>query len=56
LCDPFHRAQYRHTDLPDFLIPCRDQENCQDRSDEHRIKYSHGERVLETLTITVTKG
>ncbi|CAF4422869.1 unnamed protein product [Rotaria sp. Silwood2] len=56
LCDPFHRAQYRHTDLPYFLIPCRDQENCQDRSDEHRIKYSHGERVLETLTITVTKA
>ncbi|CAF1353937.1 unnamed protein product [Adineta steineri] len=46
LGDPYHRAEYRHTDLPDFLFPCRDQTHCAQRSAEHhRIKYSHGEQV-----------
>ncbi|CAF1391284.1 unnamed protein product [Adineta steineri] len=46
LGDPYHRAEYRHTDLPDFLFPCRDQTHCTQRSAEHhRIKYSHGEQV-----------
>ncbi|CAF4245688.1 unnamed protein product [Rotaria sp. Silwood2] len=50
LCNPIHRAEYRHTGWPDFLIPCRDQEKCRNRSDQHRIKYSHGERVIETIS------
>ena len=45
LDDPYHRAKYRHTDLPDFLIPCRDQTTCRDRSSKHRIKYSHGQKI-----------
>jgi hypothetical protein len=45
--DPSHRAQYRHKDLPDFLVPCREQKKCSDRSDEHLLKYSHGEQVYE---------
>ena len=44
--DPIHRAQYRHTNLPDYLIPCRFQEKCKIISKEdHRIKYFHGEKV-----------
>ena len=44
--DPIHRAQYRHTNLPDYLIPCRFQEKCTSKSkEEHRIKYFHGEKV-----------
>jgi hypothetical protein len=46
LTDPFHRAEYRHTDQPDFLVPCRNQNKCSDKSNEHRIKYSHGEQVF----------
>jgi len=46
LADAFHRAEYRHTDLPDFLVPCRNQNKCPDKSDEHRMKYSHGEQVF----------
>ncbi|CAF3290539.1 unnamed protein product [Rotaria sp. Silwood2] len=45
LDDASHRAAYRHTDFPDFLVPCRDQRACQNRSTEHRMKYSHGENV-----------
>jgi hypothetical protein len=48
LDDPLHRAAYRHTDLPDFLIPCRDKAVCRDKSSKHRIKYSHGEQVYKT--------
>ncbi|CAF0743165.1 unnamed protein product [Adineta steineri] len=48
LNDPIHRAKYRHTDLPDFLIPCQLQNQCKDKSDKHRIKYSHGEQVFES--------
>ena len=43
--DPIHRAKYRHTNLPDYLFPCRNQEGCYDKSPEHRIKYSHGEEL-----------
>lgn len=46
MTDPFHRAKYRHTDLPDFLVPCRDQK-CPNTTDDHRTKYSHGEDVFE---------
>jgi uncharacterized protein (TIGR02452 family) len=45
LDDPLHRAKYRHTDMPDLLIPCRYQQQCHDKSYEHRIKFSHGEYV-----------
>ncbi|CAF1251272.1 unnamed protein product [Didymodactylos carnosus] len=43
--DPVHRATYRHTNLPDYLIPCRKQTNCLDKSPKHRIKYFHGETL-----------
>ncbi|CAF3516153.1 unnamed protein product [Adineta steineri] len=45
LIDPIHRASYRHTGWPDFLIPCRFKQECHDRSGKHRIRYSHGELV-----------
>ena len=48
--NPFHRATYRHTDLPDFLKPCRDQTACHDNSSKHRIRYSHGEKAYELKT------
>ncbi|CAF1117327.1 unnamed protein product [Adineta steineri] len=47
IVDPFHRAEYRHTELTDFLIPCRYQAKCHNDSDEHRIEYSHGEQVYK---------
>ncbi|CAF3434099.1 unnamed protein product [Rotaria socialis] len=56
LCDPIHRALYRHTDLPYFLIPCKFQATCTDVSDKHCIKYSHGQRVLEEIQATVSKS
>jgi hypothetical protein len=43
--DSVHRAKYRHSNLPDFLFPCRFQKNCKEKSIEHRVKFSHGERV-----------
>ncbi|CAF3933604.1 unnamed protein product [Rotaria sordida] len=43
--DPVHRANYRHTNLPDYLIPCRRQSNCPDQSLKHREKYFHGETL-----------
>ena len=46
ITDPFHRAEYRHRDLPDFLMPCHDQKKCSDTSNDHRMKYSHGEDVF----------
>ncbi|UJR12851.1 hypothetical protein I4U23_017025 [Adineta vaga] len=52
LVDPFHRVKYRHTDLPDYLIPCRFQQKCDDKSDKHRIRYSHGEQVFNTTIIS----
>jgi hypothetical protein len=46
LDDPLHRAKYRHTGYPDFLIPCRDGPSCSNKSSMgHRIKYSHGEQI-----------
>ncbi|CAF1163722.1 unnamed protein product [Rotaria sordida] len=49
LCDPIHRAQYGHIGLPYYLIPCRHQRQCPDKSNSHRKKYSHGEKVLEAI-------
>ena len=43
--DPVHRATYRHTNFPDYLIPCRYQRECRDKSSDHRIKYFHGETL-----------
>ncbi len=43
--DPVHRARYRHTNLPDYLIPCPFQEGCYDKSSEHRIAYFHDEEL-----------
>ena len=45
LDDPVHRANYRHTGMPDFLIPCRYQQLCDERPYEHRTKFSHGEQI-----------
>ncbi|CAF5062388.1 unnamed protein product [Rotaria sp. Silwood1] len=45
LIDPVHRAQYRHSNLPDYLIPCRYQDNCYEKSPSHRKKYFHGETL-----------
>jgi hypothetical protein len=45
IIDPIHRAKYRHSNLPDFLVPCRNQKTCKDKTTEHRTKYSHGEKV-----------
>ncbi|CAF2891665.1 unnamed protein product [Rotaria sp. Silwood2] len=56
LCDPIHRALFRHTNLPYFLIPCQFQGNCTNESDQHHIKYSHGERVLEEIQTTTSNG
>ncbi|CAF1213086.1 unnamed protein product [Rotaria magnacalcarata] len=55
LCNPIHRAEYRHTGRPDFLIPCRNQEKCRNRTDEHRIKYSHGEHIVKPINSTQEK-
>ncbi|CAF2098037.1 unnamed protein product [Rotaria magnacalcarata] len=55
IVDPFHRAAYRHTDLPDFLKPCRDQNSCHDDSRKHRRKYSHGEKVYGTKAKEVVR-
>jgi hypothetical protein len=43
--DPMHRAEYLHTKLPDYLIPCRRQNDCPDKSIDHRIRYFHGETI-----------
>lgn len=56
LVDPHHRAKYRHSGLPYFLIPCRYQSKCRDMTEKHRIKYSHGEQVLETMAKLPSKG
>ncbi|CAF3923209.1 unnamed protein product [Rotaria sp. Silwood1] len=55
LDDPCHRAMFRHTGRPDFLIPCRDQAACPNRSFEHRMKYSHGEKVHQITATAVEK-
>ena len=47
-----HRAQYRHTNLPDCLIPCRFEEKCQLISKkDHQIKYFHGEKISNSVFI-----
>jgi uncharacterized protein (TIGR02452 family) len=43
--NPIHRAQFRHTKLPDYLLPCRYQKECRDKSANHRTKYFHGETL-----------
>ncbi|CAF1301588.1 unnamed protein product [Rotaria sordida] len=50
LTDPTHRFSYRHTGLPDYLIPCRNQQECRNLTSEHRKKYFHGEKI-NTLTV-----
>jgi hypothetical protein len=40
-----HRATYRHKNLPDYLIPCRYQKECRDKSSNHRTKYFHDETL-----------
>lgn len=52
LGDPMHRSKFLHMNLPYFLIPCRDQPKCSNSSEEHRIKYSHGEEVCQTTSTT----
>jgi uncharacterized protein (TIGR02452 family) len=52
LNEPIHRARYRHSDYPDYLVPCRYQAKCANTSFEHRIKYSHG----ETIPLPVSTG
>ena len=56
LHDPFHRASHRHTGRPDFLVPCRRQKECPDRSPIHRKRYSHGEEVFGILTRAISEG
>lgn len=41
LTNPEHRRTYRHEGLPDFLVPCKYNDQCRDRSTEHLIKYEH---------------
>lgn len=55
LDDAFHRASYRHTGRPDFLIPCRRQKECLDKSFFHRKQYSHGEDVFGKLSTAPSK-
>ncbi|CAF2764998.1 unnamed protein product [Rotaria sp. Silwood2] len=43
IIDPVQRAEFRHTNVPDYLIPCRYQDKCYDKSLNHRKKYFHGE-------------
>ncbi|CAF1118764.1 unnamed protein product [Rotaria sp. Silwood1] len=50
LTDPAHRSSYRHTDLPDYLVPCSNQQQCRNFTSEHRKKHFHGEKI-DTLTI-----
>ncbi|CAF3887683.1 unnamed protein product, partial [Didymodactylos carnosus] len=45
IIDPIHRSQYRHIGLPEFLIPCKFRERCNDKSIQHNKKYFHGESV-----------
>ncbi|CAF0907729.1 unnamed protein product [Rotaria sordida] len=43
--DPVHRAEYRHTGLPDYLIPCHFQDACYDKKPDHHIRFFHGEEI-----------
>ncbi|CAF1187562.1 unnamed protein product [Rotaria sp. Silwood1] len=51
LDEPLHRAQFCHSNLPDYLVPCRYQQNCKTIKVEHRIKYSHREKISLPLCI-----
>ncbi|CAF4238022.1 unnamed protein product [Rotaria sp. Silwood2] len=57
LTDPAHRSSYRHTGLSDYLVPCRNQQQCRNSTFEHRKKYFHGEKI-NTLTVNqnIPKG
>lgn len=55
ITDPVHRFTYRHTNLPDLLMPCRNQQQCPNNDLEHRKKYSHGEK-LDRNTRTVSSS
>ncbi|CAF1235595.1 unnamed protein product [Adineta ricciae] len=50
LIDPIHRSKFGHKNLPYFLIPCKNQEKCVDQRKEHRMKYSHGEKVNDVVS------
>ncbi|CAF3692663.1 unnamed protein product [Rotaria socialis] len=43
--NPVHRAEYRHSGLPDYLIPCHFQDTCYDKTPDHRLKFFHGEEI-----------
>ncbi|CAF1357620.1 unnamed protein product [Adineta steineri] len=45
LNDPQHRCSYRHTNLPDYLHPCRNHGQCRNLSFEHRKTFFHGEQI-----------
>ncbi|CAF1007509.1 unnamed protein product [Adineta ricciae] len=50
LIDPIHRSKFGHKNLPYFLIPCQYQQKCVDQRKEHRMKYSHGEKVNDVVS------
>ncbi|CAM4911344.1 unnamed protein product [Rotaria socialis] len=43
--NPVHRAEYRHSGLPDYLIPCHFQDTCYDKTPDHRLRFFHGEEI-----------
>ena len=45
LLNPVHRAEYRHSGLSDYLMPCRFQESCHNVTPDHRRTYFHGEEI-----------
>ncbi|CAF3066365.1 unnamed protein product [Rotaria sp. Silwood2] len=49
--DPVHRCSCRHSNLPDYLVPCRDQQKCHNSTIAHRKKYFHGEKVKRPIVI-----
>ncbi|CAF3803238.1 unnamed protein product [Rotaria sp. Silwood1] len=57
LIDLAHRFYYRHASLPNYLIPCWNQQQCRNSTFEHRKKYFHGEKI-NTLTVhqNIPKG
>ena len=57
ITDPVHRCSYRHTNLPDYLVPCRYQQQCRDSTWEHRKKYFHGENINRpTVVSNISNG
>ncbi len=55
LNDPVHRCSFRHTGLPDYLYPCRYQQECRNSSFEHRTKYFHGEKIKQPSVVQNTR-